>query len=122
MLNGYEREHHAVRNIHELVNTILGGSGEFSFPRTWSEPDGLRESVSLKYWRGETLQSVDLIDYIEGDSLTRLALNAMIPSNQVIPLGRYELLFRSFCWDVRAFAGLMRQHPLAQDSAEEVLR
>lgn len=116
MFVGYEHHGHAVRNVYELVNMITGGNADFWVPRSFAEPEGPKELLRLPYWQGASLRASDLVDYLQGDSLHRLAFRAMTPYEEVVPFGKNELRFRSFALDAVAYAAAVRAHPRAKTS------
>lgn len=111
MFVGYEHQGHAVRNIYELVNMIGGGKADFLVPRSFTEPDGPKDLLNLPYWQGDSLRADDLVDYLRGESLHRLAFQAMMPHDETVPFGGQELKFLSFALDAVAYADLLRAHP-----------
>ena len=119
MFSGYVEGGHAVRNIYELANAIGGGWSEFTKPVNPLVPDGPKEVLKMRFWSGDTLQSEDLVAYIEGDSLPALALSAMEAFDQIVPLGRTQLRFRSFRLDLLELVDRLRQHQLVRVEAAE---
>lgn len=119
MLIGYEEDRHSVRHIHELANVITGGRAEFKLPRTLTKPNGSGEIFRLNYWRGDSLQAADLIEYLGVDSGHRMALDAMVEHDHVIPFGQKELRFRSFSLDAQIFVDRLRQHHRVQVESVE---
>ncbi|TAL05649.1 MAG: hypothetical protein EPO07_03275 [Verrucomicrobia bacterium] len=110
MFTGYEVNGHAVRNVYEIENAIMGGAAQFSFAKDLLHPNGEYETFRFRFWNGKQLEANDLIDYIQRDSLHQIAFRAMKSSVQVIPFGRRELRFKSFLLDVQDFAEELRRH------------
>jgi len=119
MFNGYRERGHAVRDLHELVNFITGGSATFSFPRDIAQPEGPRLNMRIRSWQGNTLSASDLVNYIEHDCWRSPGFEAMAEYDELIPFGRRSLRFRSFIWDPSVCAEFLRKHPQAEEGPAE---
>ncbi len=105
LFTGYKFGAHPVRQAHELINVLKRGQiGR-----------GVDESP-LRFWRTETFQVDDLIDYLDGKSVVGHHHAAMFPVTRSIDIMDSKLQFAQFAMDLeqasmsmaRAFAVLLK--------------
>jgi hypothetical protein len=116
MFSGHREGGHAVRNVHELENVIVGGRlALVPFAKDPADPESPEIRVRVHSWKGENISASDLVNYIEKDSWHAPAFGAMYPHDEVMAFGRRSLRFKSFMLDVGLYRDLMRKHPQAQE-------
>jgi len=114
MFYGHRENGHAVRNIFELENAILGeGIKLFGFPKDAEIPDGPKIQVRVPFRTSNKFAASDLVDYIEKDSWPELAFKAMENYDELINFGQRTLRFKHFALDIGAYRELMRNLPQA---------
>lgn len=87
-LSGYQCGAHPVRQAHELINVLVRGyigRGPSASPR--------------QFWRAETFEVVDLLDYLDGKSVLQAQHAAMVPVSRFITLNGRRLEFAQFAMD-----------------------
>lgn len=94
--SGYQLGAHPVRQAHELINVLSRG-------QIGRDPD----NPPLRFWRAETFQVDDLIDYLEGKSVVELQHAAMVPVTRSVNIKGRKLEFAQFAMDIEKAAESM---------------
>lgn len=109
MFNGYQHDGHVVRSIYELTNVVTCGVADFILPT--SAEGSSNAELRWKFWKGPQFSPSDLVDYLEGSSLHKVALRSMVSQEQMVPFPGRELRFESFYMDVRLFMENLMSSP-----------
>lgn len=88
-LSGYRCGAHPVRQAHELINVLVRGY----VGRGPGEPP-------LRFWRTESFDVADLLDYLDGKSVLQVQHAAMAPARRGIALMNSRLEFAQFAMDL----------------------
>ena len=91
VFNGYICEGHPVRQAHELLNVLLRGYIE------------LEDARRVRFWRAETIEAVDLVDYVQGRTTHADIAAAMEPFDVATPIGDKWLTILSCALDLMQF-------------------
>lgn len=94
--SGYQLGAHPIRQAHELINVLTRG---------WIGR-GL-DNPSLRFWRSETFQVDDLIDYLKGKSVVELQHAAMFSFTRSINIKGRKLEFAQYAMDIEKAAESM---------------
>lgn len=95
---GYRMGLHPVRQAYEFINVLLRGHINISY-----------EQPPIRFWRGETFQVADLVEYLEGETIVRVQMEALRPSTRRVRMGSAELAFDSFTMDMRDTLGALNK-------------
>ena len=94
--SGYSLNAHPVRQAHELINVLLGG-----------EVDRSGDQDPIRFWRDAMFQTEDLIDYLQGLTIIKTQMDALIPYLKKVELGTATLAFETYMMDLREAARAM---------------
>lgn len=96
--SGYNCGAHPVRQAHELINVLLRGY----VGRGPGEPP-------CRFWRAETFEVGDLLDYLDGKSVLQTQHAAMAPTRRGITLKDRQLEFAQFVLDLADMGRLIEE-------------
>lgn len=88
-LSGYHCGAHPVRQAHELINVLVHGVVGFA-----------PEKPRHRFWRSETFEVKDLLDYLDCKSVLQMQHTAMTPTTREITLKDRQLKFAQFAMDL----------------------
>jgi len=97
LFTGYRLGAHPVRQAHELINVLLRGY----VGRTDDKPP-------IRFWREDAFQAVDLVDYLQGQSIVRSQYELLRPFRKQVRIGTKSLAFERYTMDLQA-AGALEQ-------------
>lgn len=111
IFSGYAIEGHPVRQAHEVLNVVTKGIVTFN------------NGEQYRFWRGESFSVVDLLDYLEGNTLVRDSFEAMNESTVRMSLrGGGQLMFRTFGVDFEGLRQRMQErYTRLHDAAHEAV-
>jgi len=98
LFTGYKVGEHPVRHAHELINVLARG-----------QIGRGREEPPLRFWRSETFQVEDLVDYLEGRSIVGQQHAAMFPVTYSIDIADKRLHFAQFAMNLEQASTSMAQ-------------
>lgn len=93
IFHGAEFNGHPVRQAHELINALKTGT--------------IGGDADLKYWKGDTFTTEDLITYLAGDSVAKKQLAAFVRYPIEIDIGGRLLVFESHRLDMQRQIDIM---------------
>lgn len=89
VFNGYTMGTHPVRQVHELTNVVARG-----FVR-------LSSGGEMRFWRDETFQALDLVDYLQGGSIIRKQFDLLRPFDRRVQFEGMTLTLQNYFMDMR---------------------
>lgn len=89
VFNGYTMGTHPVRQAHELTNVVARG-----FVRL--EPKG-----QVRFWRDESFQALDLVDYLQGRNIIKQQFNLLRPFERRVHFNDMTLTLQNFYMDMK---------------------
>jgi hypothetical protein len=117
MFNGYQNSGHSIRNVHELLNVIQGGTAYFSFPDKSDQVASPGVELSMPLIQGARITANEFAKYMVASPLHRLAFDAMAEHEELIGFGQKRLCFRTFALDLLAFRDSVTNYLTARPSS-----
>lgn len=87
MFSGYTIGGHPVRQAHELLNVLTGGTiDRGALP-------------SLRFWGDENFQTIDLVEYLHGRSIVEAQMSFLVDVEKTYKVGNGSLTFKTYAMD-----------------------
>jgi hypothetical protein len=84
LFNGYTMVMHPVRQAHELINVVARG-----FVR-------LRNKEKVRFWRDESFQAIDLVDYLQGGNIIKQQNDVLRPFTRKVHINEMTLTLQNY--------------------------
>ncbi|MCL5980200.1 MAG: endonuclease [Gammaproteobacteria bacterium] len=89
VFNGYTMGGHPVRQAHELINVVAGG-----YVRLGSEQQ-------VRFWRDESFQALDLVEYLQGGSIIQQQFDLLRPFERRLHIEDMTLTLQNYHLDMQ---------------------
>jgi hypothetical protein len=89
VFNGYTMGGHPVRQAHELINVVAGG-----YVRLGSEQQ-------VRFWRDESFQALDLVEYLQGGSIIQQQFDLLRPLERRLHIEDMTLTLQNYYLDMQ---------------------
>lgn len=93
VFNGYTMGAHPVRQAHELINVVARG-----YVRLWPERQ-------VRFWRDESFQALDLVEYLQGGSIIQQQFDLLRPFERRLRIEDMTLTLQNYYLDMQEAAG-----------------
>jgi hypothetical protein len=89
VFNGYTMEGHPVRQAHELINVVAGGHIQLGPER------------QVRFWRDESFQALDLVEYLRGGSIIQQQFEFLRPFERRLRIEDMTLTLQNYYLDMQ---------------------
>lgn len=93
VFNGYTMGAHPVRQAHEVINVVAGGHVRVSPER------------EVRFWRNETFQALDLVEYLQGGNIIRQQYDLLRPFERRVHIEDMQLTLQNYYLDMQEAVG-----------------